>query len=265
MSYIELSHVSKEFKVYRRPEGMLQLAASLFHRKYEKKRAVDDLSLSIERGELVGYIGPNGAGKSTTVKMLSGILTPSAGYIRAGGLIPYEDRKKNAGQIGVVFGQKSQLNWDIPVWDSFELSRQMYGVSRKDFLDNTELFTELLEMKDFLYKPVRQLSLGQRMRAELALSLLHDPGILYLDEPTVGLDVVVKDRIRKFIRCLNKEKNTTVILTTHDMKDIQEICTRVVMIDKGRLVLDQPMEEFCRRGGGGLEIDEIVRRLYLSA
>ena len=248
MSYITVDHVTREFKSFKRPEGLKKTLSTLLNRSYEVKKAVDDLSFTIEKGELVGYIGPNGAGKSTTIKMLTGIITPTSGTIKTGGLIPWENRKENARHIGVVFGQRSQLNWDLPMEDTFELYRRMYGTDKEQFKKNTQMFTELLEMQSFLNKPVRQLSLGQKMRAELAIALLHDPDILYLDEPTIGLDVVVKDKIRKFVRELNREKKTTVILTTHDMADIEEICDRIIMIDHGTLMLDQTLASFKSRG-----------------
>lgn len=261
MSYIEMEHVKKEFKVYRRPDGVRDAVRSLFHREYEWKCAVQDVSISIEKGELVGYIGRNGAGKSTTIKMLSGILTPSAGRIVTDGRIPWENRKENARNIGVVFGQRTQLNWDLPMADSFQLYRRMYRIPDEEFRRNVELFTELLGLGEFLQKPVRQLSLGQKMRAEIAVSLLHSPGILYLDEPTIGLDVVVKEKIRRFVRELNRERRTTVILTTHDMKDIEEICSRIVMIDRGCIVLDLPMKEFRRREAGYYQIEVSFRAM----
>lgn len=248
MSLIEVSHVSREFKSFQRPEGLKNALYTLFKREYEYKMAVDDISFSIEKGELVGYIGPNGAGKSTTIKMLSGILVPSSGTVITGGIVPWEQRKKNASHIGVVFGQRSQLNWDLPMEDTFELYRRMYRIHNNTYHRNVDMFVELLEMQQFLRKPVRQLSLGQKMRAELAVALLHDPSILYLDEPTIGLDVVVKDKIRKFIRSLNQEKKTTVILTTHDMDDIEEICNRIIMIDHGKLVIDQTIHDFKIQG-----------------
>nr|WP_035317602.1 ATP-binding cassette domain-containing protein [Clostridium sp. 12(A)] len=248
MSLIEVSHVSREFKSFQRPEGLKNALYTLFKREYEYKMAVDDVSFSIEKGELAGYIGPNGAGKSTTIKMLSGILVPSSGTVITGGIVPWEQRKKNASHIGVVFGQRSQLNWDLPMEDTFELYRRMYRIHNNSYHRNVDMFVELLEMQQFLRKPVRQLSLGQKMRAELAVALLHDPSILYLDEPTIGLDVVVKDKIRKFIRSLNQEKKTTVILTTHDMDDIEEICNRIIMIDHGKLVLDQTIHDFKIQG-----------------
>lgn len=248
MSYIEVKQLSREFKSFKRPKGIKNALYTLVKRNFEIRKAVDDLTFSIEEGELVGYIGPNGAGKSTTIKMLSGILVPSSGSIMTGGIVPWENRKQNARNIGVVFGQRSQLNWDLPMEDTFELYRRMYRIEERLYHDNVEMFVELLEMDPFLKKPVRQLSLGQKMRAELAVALLHSPKILYLDEPTIGLDVVVKDKIRKFIRELNREKKTTVILTTHDMADIEEICDRIIMIDHGKMILDQSIEEFKRQG-----------------
>jgi ABC-2 type transport system ATP-binding protein len=248
MSFIEVNHVTREFKSFRRPDGLKNALYTLFKRDYDIMKAVDDLSFSIEKGELVGYIGPNGAGKSTTIKMLSGILVPSSGSIVTGDIVPWEQRKKNACNIGVVFGQRSQLNWDLPMEDTFELYRRMYHIGNVAYKRNVDMFVELLEMQSFLRKPVRQLSLGQKMRAELAVALLHDPSILYLDEPTIGLDVVVKDNIRKFVRSLNKEKKTTVILTTHDMADIEEICNRIILIDHGKLMLDQTIVEFKKQG-----------------
>lgn len=250
MAYIEVNHITREFKSFKRPDGVKDALYTLLKRDYDIKKAVDDLSFSIDQGELVGYIGPNGAGKSTTIKMLSGILVPSSGTILTGGIVPWEKRKENAGNIGVVFGQRSQLNWDLPMEDTFELYQKMYRVEMGAFRKNVDMFVEMLEMQPFLKKPVRQLSLGQKMRAELAVALLHDPAILYLDEPTIGLDVVVKDKIRKFIRQLNGEKKTTVLLTTHDMADIEEICDRIIMIDHGKLMLDKTVDEFKTQGTG---------------
>ncbi|TCK92752.1 ABC-2 type transport system ATP-binding protein [Natranaerovirga hydrolytica] len=244
MSFIEFKNIEKEYKTFQRKKGIGSAIQSLFYREYEIKKAVDDISFNIEKGELVGYIGPNGAGKSTTIKILSGILLPSQGEVNVNGITPYKNRKKNAMQIGVVFGQRSQLNWDLPMEDTFELYKRMYKVSNGDYKKNVTLFVELLEMQDFLRKPVRQLSLGQKMRAEIAISLLHNPEILYLDEPTIGLDVVAKKRIRTFIKALNKEKDTTVILTTHDMADIEQICNRIIMIDEGKKIYDDALSKF---------------------
>lgn len=244
MSLIEVNNVCKEFKVYKRQKGVVNTVKSLFVRDYEIKNAVENVNFSVEQGELVGYIGANGAGKSTTIKMLSGILVPTSGEILVDGMIPYENRKKNAYQIGVVFGQRSQLNWDLPMEDTFELYKRMYSVDDITYRQNVDMFVELMQMQDFLRKPVRQLSLGQKMRAEIAISLLHNPKILYLDEPTIGLDVLVKDKIRKFIRELNAERKTTVILTTHDMNDIDQICDRIIMIDKGKILSDSSIGAF---------------------
>lgn len=244
MALIEVNNVSKEFKVYKRQKGVANTVKSLFVRNYEVKNAVENICFSVEQGELVGYIGANGAGKSTTIKMLSGILVPTSGRIIVDGIVPYENRKKNAYQIGVVFGQRSQLNWDLPMEDTFELYKRMYNVEDRIYRDNVDMFVELMQMQDFLRKPVRQLSLGQKMRAEIAISLLHNPKILYLDEPTIGLDVLVKDKIRKFVRELNAERKTTVILTTHDMTDIDQICDRIIMIDKGKILSDSSLVDF---------------------
>ncbi len=244
MPLIEVENVSKEFKVYQRQKGVVNNLKSLFVRNYEVKKAVDGISFSVEQGEMVGYIGANGAGKSTTIKMLAGILVPSSGRICVDGIVPYENRKKNAYHIGVVFGQRSQLNWDLPMIDTFELYKRMYQVDEAAYRQNVDMFVELMQMQEFLRKPVRQLSLGQKMRAELAISLLHNPKLLYLDEPTIGLDVLVKDKIRKFIKALNAEKKTTVILTTHDMNDIDQICDRIIMIDKGRILSDDSLSAF---------------------
>jgi ABC-2 type transport system ATP-binding protein len=244
MAIIEVKNVYKEFKVYKHEKGFVNSVKGLIKPKYDLKSAVDNLNFSIEKGELVGYIGPNGAGKSTTIKMLSGILYPTSGDIRVNGFFPHDNRKKNAMQIGVVFGQRSQLYWDLPMEETFDVYKKMYDIDAARFKRNVEFYVELLEMKEFLRRPVRQLSLGQKMRANLAIALLHDPEIVYLDEPTIGLDIVAKDRIRKFIREINKERKTTVILTTHDMDDIEEICNRLIMIDKGRIVHDGSLKEF---------------------
>lgn len=244
MSLIEVKNVEKEFKIYKRKKGFLENVKALFHRTYEIKKAVNDINFTINQGEVVGYIGANGAGKSTTIKMLSGILVPTSGKIMVDGIIPYENRKENALKIGVVFGQRTQLNWDLPMEDTFELYKRMYKINDNTYRDNVDMFVELMEMQDFIRKPVRQLSLGQKMRAEIAIALLHNPKLLYLDEPTIGLDVLVKDRIRKFVKDLNAERNTTIILTTHDMTDIEQICDRIIFIDKGKILSDTSIKEF---------------------
>jgi len=244
MSLIKAENLCKDFKIYKRQKGLANNIKSLFNRQYETVQAVKNISFTVNPGELIGYVGANGAGKSTTIKMLCGIVTPTAGKVIVNGIEPHKDRKRNAMNIGVVFGQRSQLNWDLPCDDTFELYKRMYKIDNAAFRRNVDLFVELLSMQDFIHKPVRQLSLGQKMRAEIAVALLHDPQILYLDEPTIGLDVDVKDRIRKFARALRDEKKTTIILTTHDMADIDEICERIIMIDKGQILVDKPLAEY---------------------
>jgi len=205
--------------------------------------------MSLEAGELVGYIGPNGAGKSTTIKMLTGILVPTAGTIEVAGIVPWEYRKANARNIGVVFGQRSQLYWDLPLIESFELLRAIYGIARDRYRRNLDHFTQILEMGEFLATPVRQLSLGQRMRGDFAAAMLHDPQVVFLDEPTIGLDVVAKEAIREFIAGVNAERGTTFILTTHDLADVERLCRRIVLIDKGTLIYDGEIERIKERYG----------------
>jgi ABC-2 type transport system ATP-binding protein len=246
---IEVKDLRKEFRIAKRKEGPLAALRTLFSREYTTRVAVNDVSFSIQPGELVGYIGPNGAGKSTTIKMLTGILVPTSGYVRVRGLVPYERRVENARQIGVVFGQRTQLWWDLPTIESFELLQHIYKIPAETYKRNMERFTALLGLDEFLQTPVRQLSLGQRMRADLAAALLHDPQILYLDEPTIGLDVVAKEKIRDFIREINRERGVTVILTTHDMQDIEKICERMILIDKGAVIYDGPVAQIKERFG----------------
>ncbi|GAC1654505.1 MAG: ATP-binding cassette domain-containing protein [Vulcanimicrobiaceae bacterium] len=222
---------------------------TLFSRTYVEKVAVDNVNMSLESGELVGYIGPNGAGKSTTIKMLTGILVPTSGTIEVAGLIPYQTRKENARNIGVVFGQRSQLYWDLPLFESFELLRAIYSVPRERYRANLERFREMLEMDEFMNTPVRQLSLGQRMRGDFAAAMLHDPKIVYLDEPTIGLDVVAKEAIRNFIKSINGERGTTIILTTHDLADVERLCRRIVLIDTGTIIYDGPVERIKEQYG----------------
>lgn len=230
---LEVRNLTKEFKVQLRSEGRFAAAKDFFSPQYQTKLAVNDISFQIDDGEIVAYIGPNGSGKSTTIKMLSGILTPTSGEVRVNGIIPYENRKKNAQQIGVVFGQRTQLWWDIPAKESLNLMRYIYKTPDKDFRENMETFCDILDLREFLDTPVRQLSLGQRMRVELCASLLHNPSILYLDEPTIGLDIVVKKKLRAFLKEINREKGTTILLTTHDISDIEHLCQRVIVIEKG--------------------------------
>lgn len=232
---LEVRNLTKEFKVQLRSEGRFATIKDFFSPQYQTKLAVNDISFQIDDGEIVAYIGPNGSGKSTTIKMLSGILTPTSGEVRVNGIIPYENRKKNAQQIGVVFGQRTQLWWDIPAKESLNLMRYIYKTPDKDFRENMETFCDILDLREFLDTPVRQLSLGQRMRVELCASLLHNPSILYLDEPTIGLDIVVKKKLRAFLKEINREKGTTILLTTHDISDIEHLCQRVIVIEKGSI------------------------------
>lgn len=230
MAFIELDDVEKVFTVRRR--------AGLVRREKREVRAVDGISFGVERGEMVGYIGPNGAGKSTTIKMLTGILTPSGGRLRVAGIDPSRERTRLAHRIGVVFGQRTTLWWDLPLKDSYRLMHRMYRIPDERFAANLARCVELLELGELLDVPVRQLSLGQRMRGDIAAALLHDPDVLYLDEPTIGLDVVSKARVREFLRELNASRGTTVLLTTHDLTDIEQLCKRVMVIDHGRLMYD---------------------------
>lgn len=235
---ISASGVGKTFRQLKRQSGFGGAAKSLFSRDYSEIRAVDGISFAIDPGEAVGYLGPNGAGKSTMIKMMTGILTPSAGTLSVLGREPHANRMVNAREIGVVFGQRSQLWWDLPVRDSYDLNRHIYDIPEARFAENLAFLTAMLDMAHYLDRPVRQLSLGQRMRAEIALALLHDPKILFLDEPTIGLDVVAKDAVRRFLSEVNKQRGTTIILTTHDLVDIEEICPRLIMVDDGKLLFD---------------------------
>ncbi|WP_425449039.1 ABC transporter ATP-binding protein [Dethiothermospora halolimnae] len=235
---IEVKSISKSFKVSKRSAGIYSAIKSLFNPKYSIVKALDDVSFNIGEGEIVGYIGPNGAGKSTTIKIISGILVPDKGKCDILGVTPWKNRIEHVKNIGVVFGQRSQLWWDVPVIDSYNLLKDIYKIPDKDFKDNIELLTSTLDLSSILTTPVRQLSLGQRMRCEIAASLLHNPKILFLDEPTIGLDAVSKIAVRNFIKTINKEKNVTVILTTHDMSDIEALAERIILIGKGKILLD---------------------------
>lgn len=249
MSIIEVNHLYKEFKIAKRQEGVKGALRSLFHREYLTKMAVQNISFTVNQGEMVGYVGPNGAGKSTTIKMLTGILVPTSGEVRVNGIIPFQERQKNARQIGVVFGQRTQLWWDLPTIESFELLKQIFQIPDQRYRQNMARFTEILGLEEFLQTPVRQLSLGQRMRADIAASLLHDPAILFLDEPTIGLDVVAKERMRNFIHEINEERGVTVILTTHDMSDIEKLCHRMILIDNGQVMYDGEVAKIKERFG----------------
>lgn len=240
---IEVTKVTKTFKVARRSAGLKEALRSFVHRQYQEVRALDDISFTIGDGEMVGYIGPNGAGKSSTIKILSGILTPDGGNCLVNGRIPWKERVEHVKDIGVVFGQRSQLWWDVPILDSYELIRDIYRVKESEYKKNLTELTELLDLKDILRTPARQLSLGQRMRCEIGASLLHSPKILFLDEPTIGLDAVSKIAVRNFILERNRQHGTTVILTTHDMQDIEALTKRILLIGKGKILLDGNLEE----------------------
>lgn len=255
MSFIEVRDICKTFKVSKRRAGVTGMVANLFAPKFEKKAAVKAVSFDIEQGEMVGFIGPNGAGKSTTIKMLSGILHPDSGSINVGGYVPYKQRKNYVGRIGVVFGQKSQLQWDLPVIDSFELLKAIYSVPDDVYRRNLSRFTEMLDMSGFIDQPVRQLSLGQRMRADIVAALLHSPEIVFFDEPTIGVDVVGKETIRSFIRELNQQDNVTMIFTTHDMQDIEKTCKRLIIIDEGAKVYDGTLSGIREKYGTSRQLD----------
>lgn len=243
MSLIETKGLRKVFRQAVKEPGLAGAVKHLFTQRYRDKSAVEGIDLTIEEGETVAYVGPNGAGKSTTIKMLSGVLVPSGGEIRVDGLVPHKQRMENAQRIGAVFGQRTQLWWDIPVRESLGLLRDIYQVPPETFQRNMDAFTELLGMEGFLHLSARKLSLGQRMRADLAAALLHDPKIVYLDEPTIGLDVAVKHRIRDFIKEMNRNKGTTMLLTTHDLGDIEDLCERLIIIDQGRIIYDGKLRE----------------------
>ncbi len=256
---IEVSHLRKTFRVARRGAGFSQAVKALFHREYQEIHALDDVSFTIGEGEMVGYIGPNGAGKSSTIKVLSGILTPDGGECLVNGRVPWKDRTAHVKEIGVVFGQRTQLWWDVPVIDSFELLKEIYAIPDETYRKNRQELTELLDLGELLRTPARQLSLGQRMRCEIAASLLHSPKVLFLDEPTIGLDAVSKLAVRDFIKRLNAERKTTVILTTHDMQDIEALASRVILIGKGKILLDGTLKDIRR---GGESIDQALAQMY---
>jgi viologen exporter family transport system ATP-binding protein len=235
---ISVRELTKQFRSYKRREGLWGGLQNLVHREYHFVTAVDRVGFEIGRGEMVGYIGPNGAGKSTTIKMLTGILVPTSGEILVNGYVPWKQRTSYVKTIGVVFGQRTQLWWDIAVVESFKLLRRIYDISQRDFDERMETFNEILGIRDYLHTPVRKLSLGERMRCDLAAALLHNPPLVFLDEPTIGLDVVAKDHIRKFLRAINERFRTTVLLTTHDLDDIEELCRRILIIDHGKVLYD---------------------------
>lgn len=247
MPVIEVKNLSKRFKTVKKQKGLKGAVKALFKPERKIVTAVDDVSFSIEQGEIVGYIGPNGAGKSTTVKMMSGILRPTSGEILINGISPVKDRKAVVKHLGVVFGQRTQLYWDLRLGESFELLKRIYDVPDDIYNENMAMMDKILDLKSIVDTPVRQLSLGQRMRGDLAAAMLHSPDILFLDEPTIGLDVDAKHAIRKFIRQINETRKTTIILTTHDLGDIQELCKRIIIINKGVVIEDGSLDEIADR------------------
>ena len=261
---IKVCNLTKEFKTNKKYPGFKGAIKSLFSTEYTVTSAVDNMNFEIEEGEVVGYIGSNGAGKSTTIKMMTGILTPTSGKVEVNGIIPYENRTENAMNIGVVFGQRTQLWWDLPLSETFSLLRDIYSVSPEDFKERMKFFNEVLEIDEFMLRPVRTLSLGQRMRADLAASLIHNPKILYLDEPTIGLDVVVKEKVRNAIKQINKKYNTTVILTTHDLEDIEELCDRIIIIDKGVKIYDGSLSEIKEKYGYMTNVSILIKKNELE-
>ncbi len=244
---VEVQDLTKEFRTFKRREGVKGAIQNLFVRERIIVKAVDHVTFSIEPGEMVGYIGANGAGKSTTIKMLTGILVPTGGRVVANGFVPCRDRRHYTKRIGVVFGQRTQLWWDIAVVESFKLLKELYEIPDADYQKRLGLFSEILNLKDYMNTPVRKLSLGERMRCDLAASLLHNPPLLFLDEPTIGLDVVAKDRIREFLKEINRLERTTVLLTTHDLSDIEELSRRIMIIDRGKILFDGDLAEMKKR------------------
>ncbi len=253
MLAMDVRELRKEFRVQRNREGLGGALKDLFKREYNTVRAVKDISFQIPKGEICGYIGENGAGKSTTIKMLTGILVPTSGQLLVNGMVPHKEREKFVRGIGVVFGQRSQLWWDIGVIESFHLLRKVYRVPMEEFKPRFDELVERLKLAELLNRPVRKLSLGQRMRCELAASLLHNPSIVFLDEPTIGLDIVVKSEIREFLKEMNQKYETTILLTTHDLQDIEALCSRVIMLDDGNIIYDGGLEELKTRWGKGKE------------
>lgn len=259
---ITLHSINKTFKIAQRSKGAGAALKSLFKREYKQVHALSDVSFHIGEGEIVGYIGPNGAGKSTTIKVMSGILVPNSGECNIMGFTPWKDRRKYVGNIGVVFGQRSQLWWDVPIIDSFELLRDIYKVPQAEYKRNLDLLIETIGLVEFINTPLRQLSLGQRMRAEIAASLIHSPKVLFLDEPTIGLDAPSKLAVRQFIRDINADTKLTVILTTHDMNDIEALTDRVILIGKGQILHDGSFSAIKSDFSEEMSTEEVIAALY---
>jgi ABC-2 type transport system ATP-binding protein len=260
---IQAIHLSKHFRVTQPGKGLSGKIKRLFAPQHKVIKAVDDVSLEIAPGEIIGYLGPNGAGKSTTIKLLTGVLYPTAGMVKVNGIVPHKNRTKNAYNVGVVYGQRSQLWWDLPLIDSYEILGAMYKIPKSHYRSHLDFLVDLLQMQGFIDQPVRKLSLGQKMRGDIAASLLHEPPILYLDEPTIGLDVISKNRILQFLKDLNAEKGTTIILTTHNLSDVERVCPRIIIIDKGSVILNasqgEILERFARRRLLVVEFDPEVK------
>ena len=265
---IEVNHLKKEFRIPVQKKGRFAAMRNLFSGEHTIKRAVDDISFSVGNGEIVGFIGKNGAGKSTTIKMLSGILQPTSGSVTVNGIRPFDQRMENARQIGVVFGQKTQLWWDVPLIESYRLLREIYKIDRDIYQKNLDRYIPMLGLEEVINKPVRQMSLGQRVKSDICAALLHDPRILFLDEPTIGVDVVSKKYLHDFISEINRERGTTVLLTTHDMGDIEKLCSRVVVIDAGHLIYDGDLKNMVQRFGADrfvmIEFEESVEDFQIE-
>ena len=251
---IRVNSLCKYFRVRKHHRGRLAALRNLTTREYRTVKAVDNISFEIMPGELIGYLGPNGAGKSTTIKMLTGLLVPSGGELEVNGMLPWKQRTRYVKEIGAVFGQRTTLWWDLPVIESFDLLSTIYKIPPKEFEHSLDEFRTLLDLDDFINTPVRLLSLGQRMRADICAALLHNPPLLFLDEPTIGLDVVAKERIRQFIQHINRARGTTVILTTHDLSDVEKLCRRVMVIDEGKLLYDGQLDALANRFGGDRQL-----------
>jgi ABC-2 type transport system ATP-binding protein len=261
---ITVSHLNKHFKIRKHHRGRMAGLRNFVTREHKLVRAVDGVSFQINPGELVGYIGPNGAGKSTTIKMLTGLLVPTSGELDVAGRVPWKERRAHVAELGAVFGQRTTLWWDLPVIESLDLLQHIYRIPEPRFRRNLDEFRRILELDPFLDTPVRSLSLGQRMRADICAALLHDPKLLFLDEPTIGLDVVAKERIRQFILHINRERDTTVILTTHDLSDVEKLCARVMIIDHGKLLFDGTLDTLRERFGGKRELIVDFAQEYAS-
>lgn len=262
MALIEVQDLKKDYLIAQKKAGIGGTIKHLIHPVYRKKEAVKGISFSIQEGESVAFLGANGAGKSTTIKMLTGIMKPGSGCISVMGKNPFEKRIENAKNIGVVFGQKTQLWWDIPIIETFQLLKNIYEIPEEKYQKNMKEFCEILELNEFLDQPARKLSLGQRVRADLAASLLHEPPVLFLDEPTIGLDVAVKQKIYAFLRKINKEKKTTILLTSHDLNDLESLCQRLIILERGKILFDDKMDKIFEQYEEGITLEQIVIQLF---